>query len=230
MAGQRRAPPRRNTGGAGARRRSTFGAASRCITRGRHALKGRKFGPQDLRRGFATYRVRVSTKMGGGADATHTRQCLEPTQAPPRRNHAMKRRRAPAAWATGTGDRSDRAPDEVVQRAKEAFRSRAALPLATAVADSALPDSPGHRRLRFENASLAVDVAVEAFADRCNVRGVVVPPQLEVALEMEGARDTPAEGRNDGNFAFAGIPRGVLRLRVLARDGSALAVTEWFLV
>jgi hypothetical protein len=128
----------------------------------------------------------------------------------------------------GSDDGPDRVPDEVVQRAKDAFRSRARFEVVACVSDSAdAGDGSDERQLRFEGASLTVEVAVRAVGDRRDLRGSIGPRQLDVELDVERSTVAASE-QGGGTFAFRGVPRGVVRLRLLERDRGAVAVTEWF--
>jgi hypothetical protein len=129
--------------------------------------------------------------------------------------------------AAGSGDSGDRVPDELVQRAKAAYERRSAAPVVATVSDM-LVEPGGGRRLRFEHELAHVEVGVSAAGARRDLRGRVQPPQLRVELELEGSPVAVAEEATTGQFAFDGVPRGVMRLRLVPHEGAVVLTTDWF--
>ena len=139
----------------------------------------------------------------------------------------MRPPRSRSAAAAGSRNAADRVPDEVVERAKAAYEQRSVGPLVASVSDM-LIEPGGGRRLRFEHELAHVEVGVSAAGARRDLRGRVQPPQLRVELELEGSPVTVAEGAMTGEFAFEGVPRGVMRLRLVPHEGAVALTTDWF--
>jgi hypothetical protein len=118
-------------------------------------------------------------------------------------------------------------PNEVIERAKRAYQGRSAGPVA-AIVTEVVVEPGGERRLRFEHELAHVEVKVSAAGARRDVRGRVQPPQLRVELELEGSSVTVAEGATGGEFAFEGVPRGVMRLRLVPHEQGIVLRTDWF--
>ena len=139
----------------------------------------------------------------------------------------MNPRRSRSAAAAGSGDAGDRVPDEVIERAKAAYERRSAGPVMPIVSDMVV-EPGGQQRLRFEHELTQVEVGVSATGTRRDLRGRVRPPQLRVELELEGSSVTLAEGATSGEFAFEGVPHGVMRLRLVPHEGAVVLSTDWF--
>jgi hypothetical protein len=139
----------------------------------------------------------------------------------------VRPRRSRSAAAAGSGDSGDRVPDEVVDRAKAALARRSAGPVAAIVSDLVV-EPGGERRLRFEHELAHVEVAVRVAGARRDLGGRVQPPQLRVELELEGSSVTVAENATTGQFAFEGVPRGIMRLRLVPDEAAAVLTTDWF--
>jgi hypothetical protein len=140
---------------------------------------------------------------------------------------AVSPRRSRSAAAAGSDDGGDRVPDELIELAKAAYERRSASPVVTIVSDIVV-EPGGERRLRFEHELAHVEVVVSAAGARRDLRGRVQPPQLRVELELEDSPVTVAEGATRGEFAFAGVPRGVMRLRLVPDEGAVALTTDWF--
>jgi len=137
--------------------------------------------------------------------------------------------RSRSAAATGSGDASDRVPAEVIERAKAAYQRRSDGPV-VAIVSEVVVEPGGEQRLRFEHELTYVELQVTAAEARCDLRGRVQPPQLRVELELEGSPLTVGEGATEGEFAFEGVPRGVMRLRLVRHEGAVVLTTDWFRV
>ena len=135
----------------------------------------------------------------------------------------MRRRPHPAP-ATGV-EGSDPVPAEVVERAQAAFEARSTGPVAAVVSDV---DDHGARHLHFVHELARLDLRVAAAGTRRDLRGQVDPPQLRVELELEGSAITVTEDAASDRFGFAGVPGGIMRVRLFAREGAAPVATEWF--
>jgi hypothetical protein len=135
----------------------------------------------------------------------------------------------PSRRSRGDGKAGDGVPEDVVAQARAAYARRGPEPVAEIVTDSADQDGAGADRvLRFEYpGALRLDLWVGSKGGRRSLRGRVEPPQDRVELELEGAGISVAEHASSGTFAFEGVPRGIMRLR-LATEGAVL-VTAWFL-
>jgi hypothetical protein len=118
-------------------------------------------------------------------------------------------------------------PDEVIERAKRAYQGRSAEPV-VAIVSEVVVEPGGERRLRFEHELAHVEVKVSAAGARRDVRGRVQPPQLRVELELEGSSVTVGEGATRSEFAFEGVPRGVMRLRLVPDKEGVVLRTNWF--
>jgi hypothetical protein len=144
----------------------------------------------------------------------------------------MTFRRSPrsARGATSNEHGGDRVPDEVVAQAKAAFATRTTGPLAALVFDSAVDENRpnAQRQLRFEYPSVTVEVAVAVHGRWRKLHGRVHPGQFRVEVELAEAQVTVAESADNGDFSFAGVPNGVMRLRLLERTGSNPVHTDWF--
>jgi len=94
------------------------------------------------------------------------------------------------------------------------------------VSDAAGED--GERHLHFEHEIVRIGLVVTAAGNRWDLRGHVDPPQLRVELELEAPGIAVAEDATHGGFAFEAVPSGIMRLRLLARDGAGPLTTDWF--
>jgi hypothetical protein len=125
--------------------------------------------------------------------------------------------------------RHDAVPASVVGRAKDAFRRRASGVLAALVFDSAADDPAcrGQRVLRFEHPGGRVEIIVTPASGGCAIRGRASPAAQRVELEPEGRDATLAREVVAGNFEFAAVPRGLVRVRLFADGGTVPVHTDW---
>jgi len=123
----------------------------------------------------------------------------------------------------------DEVPDVVVARAKSAFELRAPSAPAPLVFDSATDtaDLTGERTLRFEHPGGWVQLTVSTTGGTCTIRGTASPATERVELEPDGRELAVWHEVSAGSFTFSGVPRGVLRLRVVGPPGSSTVFTEW---
>jgi hypothetical protein len=110
-------------------------------------------------------------------------------------------------------------PDELIERAKAAHELRSPWPVVRVVSGM-IAEPGGEQRLRLEHEPVHVELAVRAAGARRDMRGRVQPPQLRVEVELEGSPVTVAEGATRGEFAFEGVPRGVMRLPLVRHEGA----------
>jgi hypothetical protein len=124
-------------------------------------------------------------------------------------------------------------PTEVVAEAKAAFGRRARGEIAALTWDSLVDEDapPEDHRLRFEHADLQVDVRIFATGGTSNLEGTVRPPApIRVELQSEDGDVTATGDVDDGVFALAHIPPGVVRLSLIGPIHTTLVRTDWFRV
>lgn len=83
------------------------------------------------------------------------------------------------------------------------------------------------RLLLFESAQLSAELQVEHLAGGMSVRGLVTGATGEAIVETASERRAVPIGA-DGWFVATDLPRGAVRVRLVADDGTAV-VTSWTL-
>jgi hypothetical protein len=103
--------------------------------------------------------------------------------------------------------------------------------LATAVFDSLLDGTagPDNHWLRFEHATLAVDVHVCHKANATDISGEISPTgAVRAALHIEGASLALLAEVIDGRFSFNPVGHGLVRLSIEEANAAPTVWTEWF--
>jgi hypothetical protein len=138
----------------------------------------------------------------------------------------------PNVARAGSNDISEEVPDEVVDRAKAAFKRRSAGEVAALVYDSLVDgsDLATDYRLRFEHPLVEVDVRVTSGPDDIRLDGHLQPPvSIRVELELDGGEVSRLEEVAEGAFTFASVDHGLIRLRLRSPGGTPID-TDWFRV
>jgi hypothetical protein len=127
-------------------------------------------------------------------------------------------------------DAGDDVPAAVVWNAKAAFETRTGMTLVALVFDSAFDGGAanGERQLRFEHRLLRIELVVMYHGHWCALRGRVEPRPLRVKLDLVGAPFTVPDVASGDGFWFDPVPRGLMRLRVVAEDATCRLHTDWF--
>jgi hypothetical protein len=122
-------------------------------------------------------------------------------------------------------------PSAVVWQARAAFDTRTSSPLAALVYDSALDGNPAaaEREVRFEHASVRVELLISGHGHVRRLRGRVDPPRLRVKLELITAPFVLGDTAIGDAFAFDAVPRGVMRLRLVEPGSNDGLYSDWFL-
>jgi hypothetical protein len=139
---------------------------------------------------------------------------------------------APKVARAGSKDISDEVPDEVVDRAKAAFRRRSVGEVAALVHDSLVDggDPATDYRLRFEHPLVEVDLRVTSGPEGIKLNGHIEPPvSIRVELELDAGDISLLEEVVEGAFTFGRVDHGVIRLR-LRNPGGTPIDTDWFRV
>jgi hypothetical protein len=124
---------------------------------------------------------------------------------------------------------ADPAPDAVIERAKSAFGQRHPDAEIARISDGRRLKSTGRRRrLRFETATLGIELEVWATGNRRRIVGQLVPAQKAVVeLRTTAAAETPsAEVDERGRFELD-APAGPASLSCRLTGGPRTVDTEW---
>jgi hypothetical protein len=127
---------------------------------------------------------------------------------------------------------TDRPPAELVARAKAAFTNQRDGALAALVHDSLIDDGApaADHLLRFEYRDLRIGARLSASPVGVSLAGRVTPSMSgRVDLEFDSGH-LLVEQIVDGEFAFARIHRGVVRLHLLSGYSRSHVRTDWFQV
>jgi hypothetical protein len=131
-------------------------------------------------------------------------------------------------------------PPELLAAARAAFAAnqpRAGGPcsndgaLAVQVFDSLLDGSagPDDHWLRFEHATLGVDVQVAHRTTSTEIRGELSPAgPIRAALHLEGASLAMPADIVDSRFSFNSVGHGLVRLSLESANAAPVVWTEWF--
>lgn len=122
-------------------------------------------------------------------------------------------------------------PDDLVSRAKAAFRDRVTdgelLPLEF---DSLVDDvhgSAADHLLQFSGPLLRVAVHVSSAEPSSDLNGHVEPPQ-PVRIELQGLSTNLVVDSALGEFSFSGLAHGTVRLRLSGLSNAMEFHTDWF--
>jgi hypothetical protein len=123
---------------------------------------------------------------------------------------------------------ADPAPDAVIERAKAAFGQRRPDAEIARISDGRLKSTSRRRRLRFETATLGIELEVWATGNRRRIVGQLVPAQKAVVeLRTTAAAETPsAEVDERGRFELD-APAGPVSLSCRLTGGPRTVDTEW---
>lgn len=124
----------------------------------------------------------------------------------------------------------DPVPDDVLERARQAFGQRAEGPIAKLISDSLVDegDKPESHVLLFETQDVKVEVHVESSRSQSRLRGTVSGMSAERAsLHLEGSDLALASDVKSGAFTFDPVGHGVVRMSFEAPEASTL-MTDWF--
>jgi hypothetical protein len=124
---------------------------------------------------------------------------------------------------------ADPVPDAVIKRAKLAFGQRHPDAEIARISDgTGLKSTSRRRRLRFETATLGIELEVWATGDRRRIVGQLVPAQKAVVeLRTTAAAEAPsAEVDEHGRFELD-APAGPVSLSCRLTGGPRTVDTEW---
>ncbi|HZQ84897.1 MAG TPA: hypothetical protein VFA83_08675 [Acidimicrobiales bacterium] len=85
------------------------------------------------------------------------------------------------------------------------------------------------RLLRFDYPSGRIEIVVSSEERVCTLRGRCELTARRAEIEIAGQHDVAlAEEVRSGAFAFQNVPRGTLRVIVVANEGGEPVHTDWF--
>jgi hypothetical protein len=125
---------------------------------------------------------------------------------------------------------SDLPPADLVARAKAAFSNQRDGALVALVADSLVDDNEPatDHLLCFEHRELRIEARLSVGADGTSLAGRVTPSMSgRVDLQFASGNHL-VEQMLEGEFAFAGVDHGVIRLHLLGGHQSSHFRTDWF--
>jgi hypothetical protein len=128
---------------------------------------------------------------------------------------------------------AENVPDDVVWKAKAAFKQRVREDVLVQVWDSLLDEgAPNwHHHLRFEHPRMWIELSVYPKPSWSSLHGVMHPAvPLRVELQSEGTDRTLIAEVTRHAFRIEQIPHGLVRLRFVGPELMSPVSTEWFYI